>query len=74
MKVGEANARLKQMEVALDEATLSKQRVETEAALAKQQAEESIAEIKRIRSTVSIEVITFLWLAIIFMTTRTQLT
>ncbi|XP_030459161.1 mitotic spindle checkpoint protein MAD1 isoform X1 [Syzygium oleosum] len=53
MKVGEANARLKQMEVALDEATLSKQRVETEAALAKQQAEESIAEIKRIRSTLS---------------------
>ncbi|XP_010030229.2 mitotic spindle checkpoint protein MAD1 isoform X1 [Eucalyptus grandis] len=54
MKVGEANARLKQMEVALDEATLSKQRVETEAALAKQKAEESISEIKRIQSTLSV--------------------
>ncbi|KAF8016110.1 hypothetical protein BT93_H1596 [Corymbia citriodora subsp. variegata] len=53
MKVGEANARLKQMEVALDEATLIKQRVETEAALAKQKAEESIAEIKRIQSMLS---------------------
>lgn len=68
MKVGEANARLKQMEVALDEATISKQLVETEAALAKQKAEESIAEIKRLQSTVSIEVIASLRLAIFFLT------
>ncbi|XP_030539237.1 mitotic spindle checkpoint protein MAD1 [Rhodamnia argentea] len=53
MKVSEGNARLKQMEVALDEATLSKQRVETEAALARQKAEESVAEIKRLQSTLA---------------------
>ncbi|KAF5733154.1 Mitotic checkpoint family protein isoform 1 [Tripterygium wilfordii] len=48
MKVGEVNAHLKQMEVALDAAQLCKQNTETEAVLAKEKAEALQADIKRI--------------------------
>lgn len=47
-KVGEIQARLKQMEVALDAAELEKKEVENEAVLAKEKAESSKSEIKRI--------------------------
>ncbi|WMV12313.1 hypothetical protein MTR67_005698 [Solanum verrucosum] len=47
-KVGEIQARLKQMEVALDAADLEKREVENEAVLAKEKAESSKSEIKRI--------------------------
>ncbi|OVA05803.1 Spindle assembly checkpoint component Mad1 [Macleaya cordata] len=47
-KVGEVSARLKQMEVALEVAELGKQHAESEAALAKEKAEESISEVKRL--------------------------
>lgn len=53
-KVGEVNARLKQMEVALDDAELAKQNAETEAALAKEKAALSISEVKRIELMVCI--------------------
>ncbi|KAJ4717622.1 mitotic spindle checkpoint protein MAD1 [Melia azedarach] len=53
MKLGEANAQLKQMEVALDAAQLGKQNAETEAALAKEKAEVSESEVKRIESMLS---------------------
>ncbi|XP_059648311.1 mitotic spindle checkpoint protein MAD1-like [Cornus florida] len=48
VKMGEANARAKQLEVALDAAELCKQNAETEAALAKENAELSKSEVKRI--------------------------
>uniref|UniRef100_A0A5B7BXX2 Putative mitotic spindle checkpoint protein MAD1 n=1 Tax=Davidia involucrata TaxID=16924 RepID=A0A5B7BXX2_DAVIN len=48
VKAGEANARLKQMEVALDDAELGKQNAENEAVLAKENAEVSKSEAKRI--------------------------
>lgn len=48
MKLGEANAQLKQMEVALDAAQLGKQNAETEATLAKEKAEVTKSEVKRI--------------------------
>lgn len=54
MKLGEANAQLKQMEVALDAAQLGKQNAETEAALAKEKAEVSESEVKRIESMVNV--------------------
>jgi mitotic spindle assembly checkpoint protein MAD1 len=54
MKVGEANALLKQMEVALDTAQLGKQNAETEAALAKEMAEALKLEVKEIELMVSI--------------------
>ncbi|KAH0768271.1 mitotic spindle checkpoint protein MAD1 [Solanum tuberosum] len=47
-KVGEIQARLKQMEVALDAADLEKREAENEAVLAKEKAESSKSEIKRI--------------------------
>ncbi|TMW98296.1 hypothetical protein EJD97_004215 [Solanum chilense] len=47
-KVGEIQARLKQMEVALDAADLEKKEAENEAVLAKEKAESSKSEIKRI--------------------------
>lgn len=53
-KMGEVNARLKQMEVALDNAELAKQSAETEAALAKDKAVLSNMEIKRIELSVCI--------------------
>ncbi|KAA8545413.1 hypothetical protein F0562_020197 [Nyssa sinensis] len=53
MKLGEANARLKQVEVALDSAELGKQNAETEAALAKENAEVSKSEVKRVGSILS---------------------
>lgn len=54
MKLGEANAQLKQMEVALDAAQLGKQSAETEAALVKEKEEVSKSEVKRIESMVII--------------------
>ncbi|KAK9286508.1 hypothetical protein L1049_014906 [Liquidambar formosana] len=54
MKVGEANARLKQIEVALDAAELGKQNAETEAALTKEKSEVSKSEVKRIELMLSL--------------------
>lgn len=54
MKVGEANARLKQIEVALDAAQLGKQNAEAEAALAKEKAESLKLEVNRIQLMVSV--------------------
>ncbi|CAK9168438.1 unnamed protein product [Ilex paraguariensis] len=48
MKMGEANAHLKQMEVALEAAELGKQNAESEAVFAKEKAELSKSEVKRI--------------------------
>ncbi|OAY40060.2 hypothetical protein MANES_10G106700v8 [Manihot esculenta] len=53
MKVGEANARLKQIEVALDAAQLGKQNAEAEAALAKEKAESLKLEVNRIQLMLS---------------------
>ncbi|KAJ8572672.1 hypothetical protein K7X08_009183 [Anisodus acutangulus] len=47
-KVGEIQAQLKQMEVALDTAELEKRKAENDAVLAKEKAESSKSEIKRI--------------------------
>lgn len=52
-KVGEIQARLKQMEVALDAAELEKREADNEAVLAKEKAESSKSEIKRIELKVS---------------------
>ncbi|XP_054803148.1 mitotic spindle checkpoint protein MAD1-like isoform X2 [Prosopis cineraria] len=54
MKEGEGNARLKQLEVALDAAEIGKQNAETEAALAKEKAESLKSEIKQIELTLAI--------------------
>ncbi|CAK7357205.1 unnamed protein product [Dovyalis caffra] len=54
VKVGEANARLKQMEVALDTAQFGKQSAEAETALAKEKAEALKLEVKQIKLMVSI--------------------
>ena len=54
MKLGEANARLKQMEVSLDAAEHAKQNAETEAASAKESSEVSKSEVKRIELMASI--------------------
>ncbi|EEF34534.1 mitotic spindle checkpoint protein MAD1 [Ricinus communis] len=48
MKVGEANARVKQMEVALDAAHLGKQNAETEVASAKEKAKRLKLEVNQI--------------------------
>lgn len=53
MKVGEANARLKEMEVALDAAQIGKQNAETEIALAKEQEEVLKSDVKRLELMVS---------------------
>lgn len=53
MKVGEAQARLKQIEVALDAAELDKQNAVAEVTLAKEKAESSKSEVKRIELMVS---------------------
>ncbi|KAJ9159099.1 hypothetical protein P3X46_024629 [Hevea brasiliensis] len=53
IKVGEANARLKQMEVALDAAQLGKQNAETETALAKEKAEGLKLEVNQIELMLS---------------------
>ncbi|KAJ0080524.1 hypothetical protein Patl1_23498 [Pistacia atlantica] len=53
MKLGEANAQLKQKEVALDAAQLGKQNAETEATLAKEKAEVTKSEVKRIELMLS---------------------
>lgn len=54
MKIGEANARLKQMEVALDTAQLGEKNAETEATLAKEKAEALKLEVKQIALMVSV--------------------
>lgn len=48
MKVGEINARCKELEVALELAVLSKQHAEKESALAKERADNSALEVKRL--------------------------
>ncbi|PIN23581.1 Mitotic checkpoint protein MAD1 [Handroanthus impetiginosus] len=48
MRVGEAQARVKEIQVALDTAMLDKQNAETETAMAKEKAESHKAEIKRL--------------------------
>ncbi|KAM4126170.1 hypothetical protein ACJW30_01G369200 [Castanea mollissima] len=53
MKVGDASARLKQLEVALDAALSEKQNAETEAALVKEKAAVSKSEVKRIELMLS---------------------
>lgn len=52
-KVGEAEARLKQLEVSLDAAELDKQNALNEAKMAKEMAEFSKSEVKRIELMVS---------------------
>jgi mitotic spindle assembly checkpoint protein MAD1 len=52
-KAGDINARLKQMEVALDNAQLAKQDAENEAALAKDKAALLNSEVKRIQLSLS---------------------
>lgn len=54
MKVGEAETRLKQLEVALESAEVDKQNAKTEAALAEEKAEVLISELKRIESCLSL--------------------
>ncbi|XP_058080673.1 pentatricopeptide repeat-containing protein At1g08070, chloroplastic-like [Magnolia sinica] len=54
MKLGEISAHLKQLEVALESADLAKQHAETEAALAKEKAEESLLVVKRLELMVRI--------------------
>ncbi|CAA6663931.1 unnamed protein product [Spirodela intermedia] len=49
MKVGEVTAQLRELEVALDSAKLSRQQAETECALAKEKADESSLEVKRLK-------------------------
>ncbi|MCL7026369.1 hypothetical protein MKW94_017366, partial [Papaver nudicaule] len=49
-KVGEVSARLKQMEAALEVAELGKLQTESEAALAKEKADQAISEVKRLES------------------------
>ncbi|CAN6720002.1 unnamed protein product [Malus baccata var. baccata] len=53
MKVGEANAALKQLEVALDAAKIDKQNAEIEANLAKEKVDVSKSEVKRIELMLS---------------------
>lgn len=53
-KEGEVNARLKQLEVALDAAEIGKQNAETEAALAKEKVEALKSEIKQVELMVSV--------------------
>ncbi|KAK4378732.1 hypothetical protein RND71_000594 [Anisodus tanguticus] len=54
-KVGEIQAQLKQMEVALDTAELEKRKAENDAVLAKEKAESSKSEIKRIELKISLQ-------------------
>ncbi|KAM1093107.1 hypothetical protein FF1_020344 [Malus domestica] len=53
MKMGEANAHLKQLEVALDAAKIDKQNAEIEATLAKEKVDVSKSEVKRIELMLS---------------------
>ncbi|XP_022721324.1 mitotic spindle checkpoint protein MAD1 [Durio zibethinus] len=53
IKIGEANARLKQIEVGLDAAQLAKTNAEADAVLAKEQAEVLKSEVKRIEFMLS---------------------
>ncbi|KAJ8755600.1 hypothetical protein K2173_022195 [Erythroxylum novogranatense] len=53
MKMGEANARLKQMEVALETTQIAKQNAEIEAALTKEKAEVLVSEIKQMELLIS---------------------
>ncbi|KAI4342227.1 hypothetical protein MLD38_026875 [Melastoma candidum] len=53
MKVGEANARLEQVKVALESTELSKKELERQASLAEDRAGEVMTEVKRINSALS---------------------
>lgn len=52
-KVGEVTSRLKELEVALEFANLSKQHAEGEATLAKERVESATREVKRLELMVS---------------------
>jgi mitotic spindle assembly checkpoint protein MAD1 len=51
-KVGEITAQLKEIKVAMEYADLSKQRAEAECVLAKEKAESSSLEVKRLQMMV----------------------
>ncbi|KAJ6798424.1 mitotic spindle checkpoint protein MAD1 [Iris pallida] len=53
MTIGDMSTRVKELEVAVDLAELSKQQVEKESALAKEKAENSLMEIKRLEQMLS---------------------
>lgn len=53
MRAGEAQANMKENQVALDTAVIDKQNGETEVAMAKEKAESYKAEIKRLEFMVS---------------------
>lgn len=54
IKVGEISAHLKELEVSLELAELSKEQAEKESALAKEKAENSALEVKQLELMVSI--------------------
>ncbi|KAK9095784.1 hypothetical protein Sjap_021281 [Stephania japonica] len=53
MKVGEVSAQLKQMEVSLEATEHGKQRAETELAMAKEKAKESLSDVMRLEQILS---------------------
>lgn len=53
LKIGEINMHLKELEVALDLSELGRQEAEKEAALAKEKAENSLLEVKRVEQMLS---------------------
>lgn len=53
LKVGEINARMKELEVALELSELSRQHAEKESALAKEKTENSLLEVKRLEQMLS---------------------
>jgi len=56
-RMSEANARLKQLEVALTTAELDKKNAETEVALLKEKEESLKSEVKRLESRVGLTII-----------------
>lgn len=54
LKVGEANMRLKELEVALELSELNKQHAEKESALVKENAEHLLSEVKHLEQMVNI--------------------
>ena len=61
MKVGEINARLKELEVALELSELNRQHAEKESTLAKSKAEDSVLEVKRLEQMVNITLSCFFY-------------
>ena len=54
MKIGELTAQFKELEVALDMEKLLKAQIKKELEIAKENAEESKLEVKRVKLTVSV--------------------